>query len=237
MPPVLSQADQAQVQMSQQMQQMMQLQMQWMQQMMQIQGAQQSPGQSATAQIVPVPGGSPNHLQPANQTRRPMSMLSMPSIPVASSPMQGQRSMSTLSPSMASWNKPAPLVPQINFDGGPGYAPSIAPSERSNVGLASRYRPVSTAPEQNESALDRSSTFTSGTFTPWGSDVSVRKSPSPSPAIRMGAHAEKKVPAVPDDEDDDRGWMEMKLQRDKKKSAWKKNKAQNGLEDVYHGGL
>ena len=239
--------DQAQVQLSQQMNQMMQMQMQWMQQMSQM--VQQGQGQAMPPppQFMQQPGaspGSPGLLAPPGQIPRPMSMP----MPELGSPRTGQRTMSTLTPGMAPWNRPASFAPTVQVSapgGGLGYTPSIAPSERSNIGLASRYRPVSIAPADGVyPASKRSSTFTSGTVQPsWTNGVAGRRSPGTLSTIRSvdGQQAPKKKTngeAVPDDDDDDQGWAEMKKKRDRKKSTWKLKRAQTqgvGLEDLYHG--
>ena len=206
MPPMLTPGE---MQMNQQMAQMMQMQQQFMQQMQQMMGAQPMP-------MMPPPGQqSPGvTLTPPNLAQRPYSM------PMPPSPgPPGQRSMSTLNPGMANWNKrPNSYFPPGSVNGGPGYAASLAPSERSNVGLAPRYRPVSTIGQENQN-WKRSSTFTSGTIRP----VLPGKGPAQSTV------------AV-DEDDDDEGWKEMKAKSDNKKSRWKLKKAQTGLGDLFPNG-
>ena len=231
MAPLLSPGDHAQIQMSQQMQQM-QVQMQQMMQMMQIHGDQQGQSQQL-AQPVQQPGISPNLLAASHpsQIQRPLSMP----MPMASIPRQEPRTMSTLSPNMAPWSRPMSIAPSLHGGVfGRGYASSIAPSERSNVGLASRYRPVSMAPESINPATKRSSTFTSGTFPPWADSDGGRFSPNVS-TLRPAAATYRRASEVPDDEDDDQGWAEMSRKRDKKKSTWKMRR-QTGLQDLFHGG-
>ena len=218
MPPMpMISGDQAQIQMSHQMNQMMQMQMQWMQQMSQMMG-----GQANGAPPMPMPpgmmtpGGSPNFLAPPDPSMgRPQS--------VQFSPGPGQRSMSTLSPSMSNWNAPP--------DG--KYAASLAPSERSNIGLASRYRPVSTAPEPDSRADRRASTFTSSTSRPFSTfdkrNSSYVKKPSVSPVGR-------RLPLQHNDEDDDeQGWAEMIAKKEKKQKNWKLRKGQNALQELFNG--
>jgi hypothetical protein len=245
----LTPADQAQIQMSQQMTQMMQMQMQWMQQMSQM--VHQGPGQGQGQTMQPPPNvmqqpgaspASPGLLAPPGQIARPLSMP----MPDVGSPRLGQRTMSSLSPGMAPWNRPPSFAPSMQTPApgvGPGYTPSIAPSERSNVGLARRYRPVSIAPADGiQPASKRSSTFTSATFQPsWMTGVTGRKSPGALSTIRsIGGQPSPGKPNVkeaPDDEDDDQGWVEMKKTRDKKKSTWKMKRAQTqgtGIEDLYN---
>ena len=234
----LTPADQAQIQMSQQMTQMMQMQMQWMQQMSQM--VQQ--GQGQTMQQPGASPGSPGLLAPPGQIPRPLSMP----MPEVGSPRLGQRTMSSLSPAMAPWNRPPSYAPSMQVPApgvGLGYTPSIAPSERSNVGLASRYRPVSIAPADGiHPAAKRSSTFTSGTIQPsWMNGVTGRRSPGALSTIRsiggQPSPGRSNVKEAPDDDDDDQGWVEMKKKRDKKKSTWKMKRAQTegaGLGDLYN---
>lgn len=153
MPPMLSPGDQAQIQMSQQMTQMMQMQMQWMQQVMQMQGMQ--PGQMPQSPMMN------NLAAPSGSMQRPMSM-GFNSAPVTPGVNSAQRTMSMLDPNLPQWSRNSTFAPSIHIAPGPGYTPSIAPSERSNVGMASRYRPVSTAPPPpTHDTSRRTSTFTS----------------------------------------------------------------------------
>ena len=244
----LTPGDQAQIQMSQQMAQMMQMQVQWMQQMSQM--VQQGQGQTMPPpppfiQQLGASPGSPGLLAPPGQIPRPMSMP----MPEVGSPRMGQRTMSSLTPGMAPWNRPASFAPTVQVSapgGGPGYTASIAPSERSNVGLASRYRPVSIAPADGvHPTSTRSSTFTSGTAQPsWTNGVAGRRSPGALSTIRSigdQSSSDRKAhgqAVADDDDDDDQGWAEMKKKRDKKKSTWKLKRAQTqsaGLEDLYNG--
>jgi hypothetical protein len=191
---------------------MMQMQQQFMQQMQQMMGGQ--PGQPMPM-VPPMRQQSPGSmLMPPNQVQRPHSMPMPPSPAPA-----GQRSMSTLSPGMANWNqRPNSYFPPTNGNGGAGYAASLAPTERSNVGLAPRYRPVSTVGQENQN-WKRSSTFTSGTIRP----------------VLSGNGPAQSTVAV-DEDDDDEGWKEMKAKRDNKKSKWKLKKAQTGLSDLFPNG-
>jgi hypothetical protein len=239
MPPTLSPGDQVQIQMSQQMTQMMQMQMQWMQQMMQMQGMQngqmapQMPQMPQMAQGLP---GMNNFLAPPGQLQRPMSMVSN-SAPNSPAPQQDQRTLSMLDPGMSQWrrNSFAPSVkgaPQ-----GPGYAASIAPSERSNIGMASRYRPVSTvALQPNKNLGTRSSTFTSASVNAWNQQrlqPPLQQSQSSSTIRAVNSKTDK----AGSDDDDDEGWAEMKKKRDKKKSSWKTRKGQNAFQDIFHATL
>lgn len=204
MPGMLTPGEHAQYQMSHQMNQMMQLQWQWMQQM-QYQMAQLQ----GTQQSVP---DTMSHQRPHSTP-----------IPEGSG-------------GMGSWNGSSPGLPSLMVNGvappGAGYTPSIAPSERSNVGLASRYRPVSVNLEAGGGAshdpTKRSSTFTASTARPWSSygmglqmANTGRRSPTGATIRTVNPAAGRKKPHVsPDDEEDEEGWAEMKKARDKKKKSW-----------------
>lgn len=143
---------------------------------------------------------------------RPQSPLPMPGLPpMGAPPQQGLRpgssqgrAMSMLDPNAAPWQQA-----QRNTM----YASSIAPSERSNVGLPGRYRPVSHyAGPDNKS---RAATM-SGAIQDW-SDA------------KQGATTVKDVKKSGDasDEDDEEGWEAMKQKREKKKSIWRSKKDDN----------
>jgi hypothetical protein len=194
-PMMLTPGDQAQIQMSQQMQQFMQMQMQFMQMMTSGQAPpQQSPMPQQSLGQIPVAGS--------------------PSIQVGSSQ---QRAMTMMDPNSAPW------LPQISTSSpsvrnlGGGYAPSIAPSERSNIGLPGRYRPVSQAPPQDRKS--RASTM-SGALQGWDSK-------NGSSTIRPVKNA-----GNTSDEDDEEGWEEMAKKREKKKSLWRTKKDTNGFKDL-----
>lgn len=210
MPQMLSPSEHAQLQMSQSVTQMMQMQMQWMQQMTAMMG-HPPPGP------LPMAGMPP---QPTGPVARPQS------VPLQNVMPPNQRTMSTLTPSMAGWNQSAPAVPQIHANGSV-YAHSIAPSERSNVGLASRYRPVSViAPEPGSTWAKRASTFTSTSFRPWANE-------NHGPP-RLAASTVRAVQA--DDEDDEQGWAEMHARRENKKKSWKlrKGNKDTSLQELYN---
>ncbi|KEF53808.1 uncharacterized protein A1O9_10209 [Exophiala aquamarina CBS 119918] len=221
MPPMMTPADHAQLQMSQQMTQMMQMQMQWMQQMQSMMGPggqpQMGPPSLAAPSIYGGQGPRPHSMQP----------------PVVPSHVS-QRTMSTLNPGMAPWNSTPSFLPSINLNG--NYAPSIAPSERSNIGLASRYRPVSTMPEPEPPSTKRASTFTSASYQPW-SQTNTRL-PGPSHAARPSVNTlgrRSPLTQQQDDEDDEQGWAEMKMKKDKKQKNWALRKEHNGLQELYTG--
>lgn len=236
-----SPGEMAQMQINQQMTEMMQVQVQMMQQMMQMQGQQGqiNPGLMPPGLFVN-PGG------------RPISTASSYNNMAG----QDQRTLSLLDPAaMSRWNLNRPASVHPDATGRPGtpqgvhvYAPSIAPSERSNVGMASRYRPVSTVGQDPQ--LPRSSTFTS-TLKPWNnenqrsvsmtppgsSQASNRKSTSMATVtVRSISTQGRHSPAAraPDYDDDDEGWADMKKKREKKKSSWKMKKETPALGDLLH---
>lgn len=225
--PFMNPGDGGQAQMSHQMNQMMQMQMQWMQQMQQmVVGNMQGLGSGAQPPHLPPhqqPTMNTNFLSPQGQMSRPMSMgsNSAPATPGANPPFQ-QRAMSMMGPSAGpQWAPPGNIrltAPSIMSGalGGQGYTPSIAPSERSNVGMPSRYRPVSIAPS-GEAPV---STSTSGPFQVGGDRHSLL-----SAAIRPPTQMKKQSAAASDD--DDEGWEEMKKNREKKKSSWRFRKSDN----------
>lgn len=222
---MLSPGDQAQIQMTQQMQQFMQMQMQFMQMMA---------SQTANGSIRPnghvaahstgslnVPGvgsgGMLNDLGAPDMMARHSfvgngSMLDLP---------RGDnhlRTMSMVQPSSSSWIQPPPLpngyAPSVRAQGA-GYAPSIAPSERSNVGLPGRYRPVSQVPPLPLDHTKRSSTMP-GALGGWGDVVKPAKA---APALG------KKSDSAEEEDDEEEGWEAMKAKRDKKKSLWRTKKS------------
>jgi len=249
MPPMMTPGEQATVQMSERMNQMMQMQMQWMQQMQQMMAVQ--PGQQPPF----MPPGmmnpgmmNPSMSVPPGPQPRPMSVAAPPG---PSAPPLGQRSQSMMGPGPSlSWppqgNNRQSVAPSMMSGGlggpGPGYTPSIAPSERSNVGMPSRYRPVSIAPadEHIPRSQSRASTFTSGTLMP-GPGRESRLSTSTDRHSKVSLRPVSRIPPprlAVSDEDDEEGWEEMKKKREQKKSTWrsKKNKGDDlGLEglDVY----
>ncbi|KAG6276475.1 hypothetical protein E4U48_001604 [Claviceps purpurea] len=154
-------------------------------------------------------------------------------------PPNRNRTMSMVQPSSSSFLAPFTQggIPSIRGVGvgaagpgatGPGgaYSPSIAPSERSNVGLPGRYRPVSQAPGA-PSALGqhvRSNTI-SGDLSNWSDD----KSKSTVKMLR-------KEGGVSDEEDDDEeeGWEAMRRKREEKRSMWRgKKEADIGGEGLH----
>lgn len=236
---MLTPGDQAQIQAAQQMQQMMQVQMQWMQQMQQMMASQgMTPGQFPPPGAPPMPqmpgmgpslgpGMGNGFLAPPGQAPRPNSM------PIAGSMRQEQRTMSLLDPGKTQWNRTSTYTPSVA--GGLGYAPSMAPSERSNVGMASRYRPVSTMGDLQPGITQRSSTFTSSSSQNWALHTQP-DAQTASANIRPANNNAKKAEAGSDD-DDDEGWAEMQKRKEKKRSNWKTKKGNSGFQDLFHAGM
>ena len=131
-----------------------------------------------------------------------------------------------------------------------GYTPSIAPSERSNVGQPSRYRPV-TADAGNGSVASENTVqplhATSGNAR--SSTMSgLDRPPSSSGGLLLGDHENKRATvkavekgrgsparvsrlnnstvaaadAEDEDEDDEAGWAEMKKMKERMKMGWKR---------------
>ena len=241
MPSMMSPGEQATVQMSEQMSQMMQMQMQWMQQMQQMIasgmqsgpqmpfGFPQQPQQMMNAGMV-APPGTPQ--RPFSTGPRPA-----PKTPAGAQEKQ-QRAMSMMGPtSAAGWqaqninrNTVAPSTMSGALGGpGPGYAASIAPSERSNVGMPSRYRPVSIAPadEHAQRAASRTSTFTNGMLQPGVSGGNSRLSTPDDRQTKLSLRPVSQTPprkSTASDDDDEEGWEEMNRTREKKKRMWRTNK-------------
>lgn len=242
----MSPGEEAQVQMSQQMTQMMHMQMQWMQQMQQmVAGGMQGPQPGLPPQFFPPQqqqqmAMSNGFLSPPGQMSRPTSMgsHSTPGAPALTQKGQ-QRAMSMMGPSISSpWppNEGVRLTAPSMMSGAldnQGYTPSIAPSERSNVGMPSRYRPVSIAPnDEAPRSISRASTFTSNAMLLGGD----RRSGLLSTTIPVQSSLKKGTAAS--DDDDEEGWEQMKQKREKKKSSWRsKRKEDLDITDIYYSEL
>lgn len=254
----------------QQMQQFMQMQMQLMQNMITMQQQQmgqqgaQTPQPQMQQQAGDYLGVNFNNMQ------RPMSMASQHSQLQPQAPNQG-RAMTMMNPP-AGWNQAgqsgaprpnsamplsngsyAPSVSGLNISGGgpgPGYTPSIAPSERSNVGMPSRYRPVTQNGDTSRSQSMTSSltlqAFAKQQTSPNlpGTPFNASQVSTPKSTIRIvdKPKGSPKVASRPVDEDEDDGWAEMRKKREnKKRSKWSRSKtssssnAEPALSDLYQG--
>ena len=208
-PPMLTPGDQAQIQMTQQMQQFMQMQMQFMQMM----AGNQSAGNHPMQPPMQPPYGVGF---PANQSMVDLSSRhSAMGEPMMMDPRRmehGMRTMSMVQPSSASFiQQPQYTAPSVR-DSYAGYAPSIAPSERSNVGLPGRYRPVSQAAQSSMPDLHQRASTMSGGLSGWNSD----KNKSTVKVVNK---------ADGSDDDDEEGWEAMKAKREKKRSLWRSKKS------------
>jgi hypothetical protein len=206
--------DQAQMEMQQQMQQFMMMQMQFMQMMSGAGGSQGRP-QSQNGPGPAMPSGRASVMGNFDQGNRPIS--------------SHQRAMSMLDPNMAPWQEQPGMQRNTMFAGAQSvyspanqYAPSIAPSERSNVGLPGRYRPVSQYPVAGENKSSRTATM-SGALQDWSDN-------------KQGSTTVKAVkkPSAADDDDDEAGWEAMKAKKEKKQSKWRSKKQgdENGLKEM-----
>ena len=236
MPPMMTPGEQATVHMSEQMAQMMQMQMQWMQQMQQMMTSGMQPGTQPQQPPFMIPPQHPGMLAPPGQQQRP---ISAPNSPAGLQQQQQaqQRTMSMMTPNSAPpWqplgtsrmsHAPSMMSGALGAPS-PGYAPSLAPSERSNVGMPTRYRPVSVAPadEQAPRATSRASDFTNGTLQPGTSGRTSRMSTSGDRQSKLSVRPVGQTPPkkAGSDDDDDEGWEIMKQQREKKKGAWRSRK-------------
>jgi hypothetical protein len=149
--------------------------------------------------------------QPGHQ-QRAMSMVNIPQLPTIPQQQHGY----------------TPSVHGMRLGLPNGYTPSIAPSERSTVGMASRYRPVT-------HNLDGASTVS--TTTPASSfPTQVQAVDDPSKAKKKSSilgvlkRGNNKENQHQDDEDE--GWGEMPA----RKSKWKGEKTSSpGIRELYVG--
>ena len=245
MPPAMSAGDQAMMQMAQQMRDMMQMQQMQMQMFMQNQGqmppGMMPPGMMPTGQFPPSPQFqqgmpmSPMVPQVPGNLPRPSSTGSHPAAGFARPGPPRAMSMTGLAPNQT-WQHGAnnQSVSHSMMSGGlggpgPGYTASIAPSERSNVGQPSRYRPISIAPTDEQAGLrsgSRTSTFTEGMLQPGAANLHSRLSSSGdrSQSRLSSLRPVSTTPPIrklPVEEDDEEGWEEMKKKRDQKKGKWR----------------
>ncbi|KAF7540995.1 hypothetical protein G7054_g925 [Neopestalotiopsis clavispora] len=231
--PMLTPGDQAQIQMTQQMQQFMQMQMQFMQMMagqqnnqapqmqMQMPMGMQMPGGASrpvshmpTQSMSSMPDARQSYLGSMTDVRQSFMGDSMMGMGTGMNlepprPAGQTRTMSMVQPSSSSWVQPLQGsfgAPSIRVQGG-GYAPSIAPSERSNIGLPGRYRPVSSLNPLDVTG-SRSNTMSGALPTLSKLQAEVKTSPL----------------ANADDDDDEEGWAAMKAKREQKKSSWRNKK-------------
>lgn len=226
---------------SQQMQQFMTMQMQMMQNMMAMQqslGQSPQPMQQATDYLgVPMGGQRPTSVA-SNGTGfgmapNPGRAMTMTSPPSRWDFAQGlQRPASQMPPSNY-----APSIQGLNAGPGPDYTPSIAPSERSNVGLPSRYRPVTQGGDGRTQSMTSSLTLQALAGPP--------AAPNPEQASKSTIRIIDKPKGTPKitskplgaDEDEDEGWAEMAKKRSEKKFGWRRKEKENkepALSELYN---
>jgi hypothetical protein len=191
------------MQQMQQMQQMIAMQQMQLQQMHAMQQPQsQDPRMSmampsngyggnmmGNGSFLSVPGAMPNGM--GNMQSRPMSFMTV----------NGNQQQQ---PPMSNYLGP-----------GPGYTPSIAPSERSNIGLSARYRPV----------VNNSDAHSTGTSMTLQASGGAQNQLAPIKGII------KKVPQAPAEEDED--WSKMAARKNRFAGG---NKQRNdGLAELTKG--
>jgi hypothetical protein len=187
----------------QQMQQFQQMQQMIAMQQMQLQMMQQQPQQQDPRMSMAMPGngyagstmGGASFLNVPNGQNRPMSFMS------SNGNQPQQRAMSFMGPST-------------------GYTPSIAPSERSNIGLSARYRPVVNQSDATSNGTSMTLQASSGANQnrPGVIKGILKKAGSPGPQISVG--------------EDDEDWSRMAARKNKGKG---KENQTSGLEDLTRG--
>ena len=240
----MSPTEQSQIAMNNQVAQMMQMQMQMMQQWMQMQGTN---GNQQPPQLPQFPLQN-DFLSGLNNPLRPNSMPSSGSSGSGARssmmPNGARPSSSHLSANMGMGGAKSSAQSVYGVPAsGAGYAPSMAPSERSNVGQPSRYRPVSTAinVSNDEGRTSRASTMSANTVQGLGRGGRDSRAKSQPPNNRSSSNLRHSttpsIPAVPpttikaiskpkhgggsDDDDDEQGWAEMQRKRHQRQSKWK----------------
>ena len=234
----------------QQMIQMMQMQQQMMQSLMQMQAGQQPSFQLPQSQSQQTLGNgflSPSsaqrpmsmasNFQPSSNAGRSMSMMQAP-------PQWNDGANHGRSNTMGSDARPmgyAGSVYNYNLSAtAPGYTPSIAPSERSNVGMPSRYRPVSTLEANGGSTRSQTMTSNMDAYATQNSSSPSLLGPNPqAPKSTIRVIDKPKGTKVPparsnaEEEDEDEGWAAMRKKRADRK---KKNTLQHkepALSELY----
>ncbi|KAK5133639.1 hypothetical protein LTR08_007493 [Meristemomyces frigidus] len=249
MPPMPMMPQDAQ---SQQLQQFMAMQMQLMQSMLSMQqqmGAPQAQQPSMDYLGVPLPGQRPafngNHTQsfqgPVPGQGRAMTMTNPPS-------QWAQNQIHQQRPNSAMPGQYMPSVQGLNISGtGAGYTPSIAPSERSNIGMAPRYRPIQTngdaataaAPATGRSqSMNSSMTLQAFTNPQARENGQGQQKPGNARVAEKPKATPKASPRQADaDEDDDEAWAVMAQKRKEKNTGWRARNsklAQPALGDFYN---
>ena len=176
------------------------------------------------AQLGATPNMPPNgFLQPQGAPGRPISMASSNARPgyaqsrtmsmINLQPPMTQRTMSMVSLPGQGWPQDSFMSGAASVRGfGNGYAPSVAPSERSNIGQPSRYKPV-----QTSQMGDGMSTITgASTVKPTITPVAEKKRSKFFSAIIHPPHKGKGKQIASDDEDED-DWSSFAKKRKNKR--------------------
>lgn len=223
----------------QQIVQMMQMQQQMMQQIMQMQAGQMQVNQQGLGIGRPLSVGSNRSGMP--NTGRSMSMMNPP-------PQWNDQANQGRSQTMGSSIRPpgyAGSVYDYNLSAplpAPGYTPSIAPSERSNVGMPSRYRPVSTVEANGGNSRLQSMTGNSEAHGAHNTLlVPGTTYQQPKPTIRIidkpkGTPKSSLLRSSADDEDDEEGWAQLRQKREIRKSRMamqQKEAEEAALNELY----
>ncbi|KAF1971445.1 hypothetical protein BU23DRAFT_471080 [Bimuria novae-zelandiae CBS 107.79] len=218
----MQQNEMMQMQQFQQMQQMLAAQQMQIQQM-QMQQAQDPRMSMAFPSNMSDPRMSmafPNQqmLHPQQDPRMSMtssSFLNIPGIqrPMSIMPVGSQQTPQPHRPHSTPLGGSMAAPPLLN-----GYTPSIAPSERSNIGLSARYRPVAT----------HTDTKSSSSMT-----LQASGGASQNPAMVKGI-LKNKSPVVQDDDDD--GWGKMAARKNKfNVNGGTQGSADDSLHDLVRG--
>lgn len=197
----------------QQMQQMMAMQFQQMQmQQMQQQQQQQDPRMSMA-----MPNMFNNSMMGQGQNMMGNnSFLNVPGMQNGMQPPQN-RPMSFVSTSGQQQQRPYPTF-GMGMGPAPGYTPSIAPSERSNIGLSARYRPVTNHSDVVSNGTSMTLQATNGGSNKPGAIKGILKK---SPQINI------------EEKDDEEDWGSMAAR--KSKFGKGKENSSSGLEDLTRG--
>ncbi|KAH9844442.1 hypothetical protein Tdes44962_MAKER01475, partial [Teratosphaeria destructans] len=202
-------------------QQFMQMQMQLMQNMLQMQ-------QQMVGQITPQAQQQPaqDYLSVQNGINRPMSMGGGVPATQQQVPVQ-DRAMTMMNPP-SGWgpghSRPGSSIGGLNvpINGlAHGRPASIAPSERSNVGQPSRYRPISEVPQVNGRSQSMTSSFTLNALaTQQRPESRQGQFKSTIRVIDKPKGTTKASAKQAEQDDDEEGWAELAEKR--KKFGWRK---------------
>ncbi len=246
------------MQMSQFMQMQSQMQMQGqmpMQGQMQMQPSQQQfmpvqqgamPYQQGAMpyQQYPMPQQMGNNmLAPAGGPMRPMSMA----VPAPGFPQQRTMSMMNQPSNLIAGNRWTQMAPAgvsaasvHHLPAGPSdaYAPSIAPSERSNVGMAPRYRPVSHVPDSTSATSSGVPTVTSPPEAQSKKSATVR-AVEKIKGLGGKSRSPNRHDGPQDDDSDDEGWSSMKKRKERVRTARPDTSSSTTppLKDLYFEGI